>query len=290
MSWKLIRKGKVRDIYVNDDLGLIALVATDRVSAFDSVLPVLIEGKGEVLTSISNHYAIMTSDIPNAYIWDLDIIEAFCRETGIEQSRVTLQRKTIPLPSENIVRGFMTGSVWRDYSEKAKREKCGVLLPEGLVEGQQFSEPMFGPSTKSTIKDEDITFEQMVKIYKDAGYDERIASYVREKSLSIYNRISEFASSRGLIFVDSKFEFGYEPKTGQILVIDEIGTPDSSRYWMKGLYVPGKKQEGYDKELIRQDIMSKRKLGIPDDQITVDEQIVAITIERYRQVERIIVG
>lgn len=289
MSWKLIHKGKVRDIYVNEALSLIALVATDRVSAFDSVLPVLIKGKGEVLTSISNFYAIMTSDIPNAYIWDLDIIEAFCAETGIEQSRVTIQRKTIPLPSENIVRGFITGSAWRDYSEKGRREKCGILLPEGLVEGQQFSEPLFGPSTKST-KDTDITFEKMVELYAKAGFSESVANYVREMSIRLYNRISAYASGKSLIFVDSKFEFGYEPRTGQILVIDEIGTPDSSRYWMKGLYVPGKKQEGYDKELIRQNIRSKRQIGIPDCEITIDEQIIAITIERYKQVQRIICG
>lgn len=287
MSWKLTHSGKVRDVYENEELSLVALVATDRVSAFDNVLPGDgIPGKGIALTAISNYWAIETSDIANAYIWDLNIIEPFCEEFGIDKKRVTIQRKTKQLPIEAIVRGYITGSAWRDY-EKGGRMICGEYLPDGLEESERLPKAYFTPTTKGE-HDENITFEQMKEILVQSGFEPHVAELVRKTSIKLYHRIYEVASTKGLILADTKFEFGIDPRTGQLLVSDEIGTPDSSRYWSVVNYKCGTSQDSYDKEIIRRHIRNKKLAGIENP--TVDPEIVEIAIERYRQLTRMLVG
>ena len=287
MSWEALRSGKVRDVFVNKEKRLIALVASDRVSAFDKILPGNgIPGKGACLTAVSNYWAIATAKIPNAYIWDLDIIEEFCKDTGVDKDRVTIQRLTKPLPVEAIVRGYITGSAWRAY-EKGVRSICGLIIPDGLVLSEKFQTPLFTPTTKAE-HDENISYEQMVEILVNAGYRPEIAEYVRETSLSLYNEIYCAAKEKGLIFVDTKFEFGYDEITGQVYVIDEIGTSDSSRYWALEGYEAGKPQEDYDKEVIRQYILEQRKKGIEDPPIP--EMLVQQATERYEALKKILLG
>ena len=287
MSWKFTHSGKVRDIYENDELNLVALVATDRVSAFDKVLPGDgIPGKGIALTAISNYWAVTTSDIPNAYIWDLNIIEPFCEEFGIDQNRVTIQRRTRQLPIEAIVRGYITGSAWRDY-EAGARMICGEYLPDGLEESARLPKAYFTPTTKGE-HDENITFDQMKELLQQTGFEPYIAELARKTSIKLYHRIYDIAASKGFILADVKFEFGLDERTGQLLVTDEIATSDSSRYWAQASYKSGVPQDSYDKEIVRRNIRDKNKAGIENP--TVDPQIIEITAERYKQLARILVG
>ena len=287
MSWEAIRSGKVRDVYEEKTLGLIALVASDRVSAFDKVLAGNgIPDKGKALTAISNYWAVRTATIANAYIWDLDIIEAFCRETDIDKERVTIQRKTETLPVEAIVRGYISGSAWSAY-EKGERQKCGVILPDGLLESSRLPNAIFTPTTKDE-HDEDITFDEMAEIFRKAGFTHAMAEYVRKASLDLYHSIYYDSEAKGLILADVKFEFGIDEKTGSILVIDEIATPDSSRYWSIEGYEPGKLQDSFDKEHIRQYIRAQKAKGIKDP--VVSPEIVQLTSERYQQLQKILLG
>ena len=287
MSWKFTHSGKVRDIYENDELNLVALVATDRVSAFDKVLPGDgIPGKGIALTAISNYWAVTTSDIPNAYIWDLNIIEPFCKEFGIDQDRVTIQRRTRQLPIEAIVRGYITGSAWRDY-EAGSRMICGEYLPDGLEESARLPKAYFTPTTKGE-HDENITFDQMKELLQQTGFEPYLAELVRKTSIKLYHRIYDIAAGKGFILADVKFEFGLDERTGQLLVTDEIATSDSSRYWAQASYKSGVAQDSYDKEIVRRNIRDKKKAGIENP--TVDPQIIEITAERYKQLARILVG
>ena len=286
-KWKKLRSGKVRDVWINEILGLIALVASDRVSAFDKVLAGNgIPNKGIYITSVSNYWALRTAAIPNAYVWDLDIIEDFCEQTGIEKERVTIQRITTPLPIEAIVRGHVAGSAWRAY-ENGEREICGVALPEGLRESERLPSPIFTPTTKGE-HDENITYEQMVKILEDEGYDRSVAEFVRDSSIRLYSEIYSEAEEKGLIFADTKFEIGYCPKTKQYVFIDEIGTSDSSRYWSLENYEVGVPQEGFDKEIVRRYVRSQKQNGVENP--TIPPEIVEQTAQRYKTLMRMIVG
>jgi len=247
---KLIKRGKVRDIY---DLGEnLLMVATDRISAFDVVMPDPIPDKGIILTQISLYwFEIMKSIIEN-HVISADVAEfpAICQPyADTLRGRSMLVRKTEPLPIECVVRGYISGSGWKSYQES--QTVCGIALPSGLKESDQLPEPIFTPSTKEELGAHDINidFEETVK---RIGID--LASKVKEISLAIYKKGAELASEKGIIIADTKFEFG---RTGsELILIDEVLTPDSSRFWPKDTYQPGGSQKSYDKQYVRDHLIS----------------------------------
>jgi phosphoribosylaminoimidazole-succinocarboxamide synthase len=242
---KPLKKGKVRDIY---DLGEhLLMVATDRISAFDVVMPDPVPGKGEILTSISLFwFARMKSLVQNHLVSSrIEDYPAECRPySDVLRGRSMLVRKAEPLPVECIVRGYISGSGWNSYRKDGT--VCGIRLPEGLRESDRLPEPVFTPSTKAEIgiHDENISFEEAVR-----KLGRSVAEKVKEVSLAIYKKGAEQADRCGIIIADTKFEFG---RYGEdILLIDEILTPDSSRFWPKDSYQPGRSQKSFDKQYLR---------------------------------------
>ena len=246
----LIKRGKVRDIY---DLGdYLLMVATDRISAFDVVMPNPIPEKGKILTQISLFwFEIMKPVLPNHVISaDVDDYPEICRPySDILRSRSMLVKKAEPLPIECIVRGYISGSGWNDYQMSGN--VCGIKLPEGLKESDKLLEPVFTPSTKaeSGLHDVNIDFEKTVeKIGKP------LAEKVRTLSLEIYNKGADLAYNKGIIIADTKFEFGL--LDDDLILIDEILTPDSSRFWPRSSYKPGGAQKSFDKQYLRDYLLS----------------------------------
>ncbi len=245
-SYPLINRGKVRDLY---DLGdQLLIVSSDRISAYDSVLASGIYAKGEVLTQLSKFWFSLTENIvENHYITD-DIAgfsQKLADDLDVLQGRSMIVKKAKPLPIECIVRGYITGSGWAEY--KKQGTVCGLKLNDGLVESEKLSEPIFTPSTKAEQgeHDENINFEQCVNI---VGSD--IANKVKDLSIAIYSKARDYAESKGILIADTKFEFG-TLDNGEIILIDEVLTPDSSRFWPKALYEAGRGQESYDKQIVR---------------------------------------
>lgn len=236
------RHGKVRDIY---DLGdALLLVASDRISAFDWVLPTPIPDKGKVLNQLSEFWFRKIGGANHLITTD---VEKMPIPAGTDKAaligRSTLGRKCEVLPVECIVRGYLSGSGWKEYQKS--ETVCGIKLPSGLVESSRLPEPIFTPSTKAeTGHDENITFAECVKIVGAARAEE-----LRTRSLEIFSRGSEYARTRGVIIADTKFEFGV--CDGQLLLIDEVLTPDSSRFWPSDEYAPGKGQPSFDKQFVR---------------------------------------
>ncbi len=245
-SLQLAARGKVRDIYTVDAERLL-IVATDRLSAFDVVLPDPIPGKGVVLTSISNFwFKKLESVVPNHLtgIAPEDVL-AEPRDHAAIKHRAVVVRKLKPLPIEAVVRGYLIGSGWKDYCKTGR--VSGVELPAGLELAQRLREPIFTPSTKAAAgnHDENISMEQVKSLI---GAD--LTRQVLEASLQLYTRATEYARERGIIIADTKFEFGREPG-GKIILIDEAMTPDSSRFWPADRYAPGRAQESFDKQYVR---------------------------------------
>ncbi|MCD6319138.1 MAG: phosphoribosylaminoimidazolesuccinocarboxamide synthase [Candidatus Desulfofervidaceae bacterium] len=240
------RQGKVRDIY---DLGKhLIIVATDRISAFDVILPNPIPDKGYVLTQISLYWFKKKEDIvPNHILTaEVDEFPSVCQKyASILEGRSMLVKKTRPLPVECIVRGYLVGSAWRDYQKTG--QICGLKLPSGMQEADKLSEPIFTPSTKAQEgHDINITFEEMVAILKDRKLGERI----KEISLAIYKQAAEIALDKGIIIADTKLEFGLD-ENDRLILIDELLTPDSSRFWPLDQYQPGRSQISFDKQYLR---------------------------------------
>lgn len=277
---KFLRRGKVRDIYEVDDYFLI--VATDRVSAFDVVLPTGIPGKGRVLTQISLFWFEQVKDIIDNHLVASKIDqfpEILKKYAEILEGRSMLVKKAKPLPVECIVRGYITGSGWKDYKKTGM--VCGIKLPEGLVESQKLPEPIYTPSTKAQEgHDVNISFEETVKIL-----GEELANRVKDISLSIYKKASEIAEKKGIIIADTKMEFGiFEDR---LILIDELLTPDSSRFWSMKDYAPGKPQDSYDKQIVRDYLLSinwDKKPPAPE----LPEEIVIKTAQRYDEIYRIL--
>ncbi len=237
-------KGKVRDIYDFGDR--LVLVATDRISAYDSVLPDDIPKKGEVLTTLSVFWFNKTQDIIKNHLISASTfdfpIELKAQEEHLK-GRSMLVKKTRVYPVECIVRGYLSGSAFSEY--KAKGTVSGIKLPAGLVESDELAEPIFTPSTKAESgHDENITFEEMKEII-----GEELAIRLKEASLALYKFAADFAEARGIIIADTKFEFG--ELDGEPILIDEIFTPDSSRFWDKEDYEPGRSQKSFDKQFVR---------------------------------------
>ncbi len=241
----LLRRGKVRDVY---DLGsTLLIIATDRISAFDVIMDTPIEGKGAILTGLSNFWFEKT-----AHIVENHIISSNPDEYPIEcepyrqqlVGRSMLVKKTQPIPIECVVRGYLAGSGWKEYQQS--RTICGISLPEGLVESSQLPELLFTPADKAESgHDENITFERAI-----ATVGESVAMQIKTLSLHLYTFARDFAAERGIILADTKFEFGIVPE-GRIILIDEALTPDSSRYWLASEYEEGKAQVNFDKQVLR---------------------------------------
>ena len=241
---KLFKKGKVRDIYEVDDMLLI--VATDRISAFDVVLPNGIPRKGEVLTALSLFWFNFNNDIIANHVLPVrlvDIPHLSKEERDNLAGRTMLVKKTGALPAECIVRGYLSGSAWKEY--QVKGSISGIKLPPGLQESAKLAEPIFTPSTKAeTGHDVNINFEQLQNL---VGME--TAAKLKEVSISIYLKASEYTEKRGIIIADTKFEFGLHE--GEVILIDELLTPDSSRFWPKEGYEPGAPQPSFDKQYVR---------------------------------------
>lgn len=248
---KLLNRGKVRDIYDFQDSLLI--VATDRLSAFDVIMNEGIPYKGKVLTQISDFWFEQTKDIiPNHVI--SSIVYDFPLECkpywNVLSDRSMLVKKTKPLPVECIVRGYLSGSGWNEY--KKSQILCGIQLPDGLVESSRLPSPIFTPTTKEEVgkHDENISFEQMCDIV-----GRELANKVRDTSISLYKRGAKLAEEKGIIIADTKMEFGLDEQ-GNLILIDELLTPDSSRFWPKDKYEPGHGQESFDKQFVRDYLLS----------------------------------
>ena len=269
----LFGRGKVRDIYSVQDKLLI--VATDRISAFDFILGSGIPQKGKVLTQISLFwFEMMRAIVPN------HVISATPREYPPElreyapflEGRSMLVKRAKPFPVECVARGYLAGSGWKEYQQKTS--VCGIALPKGLVESSQLPEPIFTPATKATSgHDENISFAQMKEL---VGAD--IAQRLRETTLRIYRKAAEYAASRGIIIADTKLEFGlYE---GEILLIDEALTPDSSRFWPADGYAPGGPQKSFDKQFVR-DYLEESGWNKQPPAPTLPDWVVAGTSAKY---------
>jgi phosphoribosylaminoimidazole-succinocarboxamide synthase len=279
---KLLRRGKVRDVYeVGEHL---LIIATDRISAFDVVLPNGIAGKGKVLTQISLYWFSQVKDIIENHIVATDVKDypgVLHKYRDVLEGRSMLVKKATPMPVECIVRGYLSGSGWKEY--QAKGTVCGISLPRGLVESSRLAEPIFTPSTKAEEgHDVNISFDEMKNIVGD-----ETAGRLKDASLGIYSRARDIAEKKGIIIADTKFEFGMY--AGKLILIDEVLTPDSSRFWSMKTYEPGKGQDSYDKQIIRDYLLT-----LDWDQAypgpVLPDQIVEKALERYREIYRIIVG
>jgi phosphoribosylaminoimidazole-succinocarboxamide synthase len=273
-------RGKVRDIY---DLGdQLLIVATDRLSAFDVILPTPIPDKGRVLTQLSLFwFDLLRGVIPNHVLSATEFPAPFDAYGEELAGRSMLVRKTIPLPIECVVRGYVSGSGWKDY--RATGQICGIALPAGLQESDRLPEPIFTPATKAASgHDENISFAQAVALL---GRER--AGQVREISLEIYRRAAEYARPRGIIVADTKFEFGLV--NDELIWIDEALTPDSSRFWPAAQYQPGGPQPSFDKQFVRDYLESIHwPKTPPGPELPVD--VVAATRGKYREAYRILTG
>ena len=275
-------RGKVRDIY---DAGEnLLMVATDRISAFDFILPDEIPFKGEVLNRISAFWFDKFADIvPNhlVSIDPADVPEEFAEYRDYLAGRAMLVKKAQTIPIECIVRGYLTGSGKKTYDENGT--VCGIQLPEGLTEASKLPEPLFTPSTKAEIgdHDENISFERCCEI---VGED--IATQIRDLSLKIYKAAAEYAATRGIIIADTKFEFGVID--GKVTLIDECLTPDSSRFWPAASYEEGKIQPSYDKQFVRNWL--KANWDMTGETPHLPAEVIDGTSERYREAFQIITG
>lgn len=273
---KLFNRGKVRDIY---DLGdKLLLVASDRISAFDVVLPTRIPDKGKILTAMSVYWFDVIKDIIPHHLITTDVNEfpPACQPYRAElEGRTMLVKKSMPAPVECIVRGYLVGSGWKDYQQTGT--VCGIPLPKGLMEASRLEEPIFTPSTKAPVgaHDVNISFEEMV------GKVGRIrAEKMRHATIAIYRRARESAEKKGIIIADTKLEFGIEGD--EVILIDEVLTPDSSRFWPADGYHPGKTPDSFDKQFVRDYLIHlpwDMKLPPPE----LPPEIVKKTQEKYRE-------
>jgi phosphoribosylaminoimidazole-succinocarboxamide synthase len=245
-SLPLIHQGKVRDSFALDDTYML-IVASDRLSAFDVVLPDPVPGKGALLTQISNFWFEKTSDIIDNHLTGVCVEEVFGdpQLVALLEDRAVIVRRLNPLPVEAIVRGYLIGSGWNDYQQTGA--VCGIELPPGLKQADKLPEVLFTPSTKAAAgdHDENVTYEAIVKLI-----GEDLAGQVRDASIKIYEFASAYALERGIIIADTKFEFGLDD-TGKLYLMDEVLTPDSSRFWPKNSWQPGTSPPSYDKQFVR---------------------------------------
>jgi len=281
---KLLRRGKVRDVYEVDDEHLL-VVATDRISAFDCILPTQIERKGEVLTALSRFWFDRLSGFaPNHLVTtDVEQMPAAARESeDILRGRSMFVRRTEVFPVECVVRGYLAGSGWKDYQRTG--EVCGHRLPQGLRESDKLAEPIFTPATKAESgHDENIGESRMRQI---VGAE--VTGHLRDTALTLYREAETYARSRGIIIADTKFEFG-RAGDGQILLIDEALTPDSSRFWPADRYEPGRPQPSFDKQFVR-DYLETLSWDKQPPAPPLPAEVAAATTARYLEAYRLLTG
>ena len=248
---KLLYEGKVREVYDNGDSLIIA--ATDRISAFDHILKNKVTDKGAILTQMSKFWFNLTEDVIANHMITTDVSEMpeqFQNEDYV--GRTMKVKKLTMLPVECIVRGYITGSGWASYKENGT--VCGIKLPEGLKESEKLPEPIYTPSTKAEIgdHDENISFEKSIEVIEKAfpGHGEEYATKIKDATIAIYKKCAEYALTKGIIIADTKFEFGLDSE-GNVVIGDEMLTPDSSRFWPLEGYEAGKSQPSFDKQFVR---------------------------------------
>jgi phosphoribosylaminoimidazole-succinocarboxamide synthase len=270
----LINRGKVRDLYEVD--GNLLLVTSDRISAYDCIIPTPICGKGKVLTALATFWFDFLKDVVPNHVITSDVNEmpeSVQAHADVLAGRTLYCHKAEVFPVECVVRGYITGSGWKDY--QATGSVCGIELPEGLVESQKLETPIFTPATKAEVgeHDENISFERMCEII-----GEEDANALRDLSIAIYSKAEAYARSKGIIIADTKFEFGRV--NGEITLIDEVLTPDSSRFWPADDYEAGRSQDSYDKQFVR-DYLSGLDWDKTDPAPGLPDDIVAKSTEKY---------
>jgi len=275
----LFNRGKVRDIYALD--GKLLLVATDRISAFDVILPTDIPDKGKILTALSvSWFNVMKDIVPHHLITsDVNEFPAVCQPYKAQlEGRTMLVKKSTPAPIECIVRGYLAGSGWKDYKETGAL--CGIPLPKGLMEASRLDEPIFTPSTKAPVGQHDIniTFDQMIE-----KVGRRRAEKMRDATIAIYSRARAMGEKKGIIIADTKLEFGLEGD--DIILIDEVLTPDSSRFWPADTYKVGTSPESFDKQFVR-DYLLNLPWDMKSPPPPLPPEIVRKTQEKYTEALR----
>ena len=279
---KKLYSGKVRELFEVDDKNML-MVATDRISAFDYILPTPIPEKGIILTQMSIFWFGYLKDVMKNHIveYRFDEFPEKFRRYQFLKDRSVIVKKVKKVPIECVVRGYLSGSGWKEYKEKG--EVCGVKLPDGLKESDKLPEPIFTPATKEEKGQHDINID-FSEMSKRVGED--IARMLKEKSIILYNKASKYAENKGIIIADTKFEFGID--NGEIILIDEVFTPDSSRFWEKDKYMPGKPQDSLDKQYIR-DYLLSTKWDRNSSPPSLPDEVVQMTVNKYRQIYKILV-
>lgn len=281
---QLIKRGKVRDVYAVDDEHLL-IVVTDRISAFDCILPTPIERKGAVLTSLSKFWFQKLSHIVPNHLVTTDIEQmpaAVQRHADKLAGRSMLVRRAEIFPIECVVRGYLVGSGWKDYQRTG--EVCGHRLPAGLLESEELATPLFTPSTKAEEgHDENISEAQTREILGD-----EVTAFLSQTSLQLYREAREYARGRNIIIADTKFEFGRDT-SGQIILVDEALTPDSSRFWPLEGYLPGRSQPSFDKQFVR-DYLEQLAWDKRPPAPAIPADVAAATTARYLEAYRLLTG
>ncbi len=280
-----VKEGKVREIYDTGDA--LIMVATDRISAFDVILKNLVTDKGKVLTQMSRFWFDLTSDIIKNHMISTDVndMPEFFRNERFE-GRSMLCRKLEMLPIECIVRGYITGSGWASYEKDGT--VCGIRLPEGLKNCDKLPEPIYTPSTKAEIgdHDENISFERSVEVLEKQfpGRGQELAEKLRDSTLALYKKCADYALGRGIIIADTKFEFGLD-ENGELVLGDEVLTPDSSRFWPLEGYEPGKSQPSFDKQFVRDWLKAN-----PESDYNLPQDVIDKTIAKYKEAYLLLTG
>jgi phosphoribosylaminoimidazole-succinocarboxamide synthase len=285
LQMKPIKEGKVREVYDNGDS--IIMVATDRISAFDVILKNKIVDKGAILTQMSKFWFDYTKDIvPNHMISvdTKDMPEFF--QTPEYEGKSMMVKKLNMLPIECIVRGYITGSGWASYKENGT--VCGIKLPEGLVESEKLPEPIYTPSTKAEIglHDENISFEQSVEVLEKEfpGKGLEYATKIKDATIALYKKCADYALTKGIIIADTKFEFGLDEE-GNVVLADEMLTPDSSRFWPLDGYKAGQGQPSFDKQFVRDWLKAN-----PDSDYLLPQEVIDKTIAKYKEAYEMLTG
>ena len=280
-----IKEGKVREVY---DIGeSLIITATDRISAFDHILKNQITQKGAILTQMSKFWFDFTKDIVPNHMLSVDVkdMPEFFQQEKFDGNSM-MCKKLEMLPIECIVRGYITGSGWESYKENGT--VCGITLPEGLKESDKLSEPIYTPSTKAEIglHDENISFERSVEILEEIypGKGADYANQIKDCTIALYKKCAEYALSKGIIIADTKFEFGLD-ENGNVVLGDEMLTPDSSRFWPLEGYEAGKSQPSFDKQFVRDWLKAN-----PDNDYLLPEEVVIKTVDKYKEAYELLTG
>ncbi|SDB42407.1 phosphoribosylaminoimidazolesuccinocarboxamide synthase [Butyrivibrio sp. INlla16] len=280
-----VKEGKVREIY---DVGdALIMVATDRISAFDVILKNKVEKKGTVLTQMSKFWFDYTKDIVSNHMISTDTADMpeFFRKPEFTGNSMLCKKLTM-LPIECIVRGYITGSGWNSYKENGT--VCGIKLPEGLKECDKLPEPIYTPSTKAEIgdHDENIDFERSVEVLERdfPGHGQEYAEKLRDYTIALYKKCADYARTRGIIIADTKFEFGLN-ENGEVVLGDEMLTPDSSRFWPVEGYEPGKSQPSFDKQFVRDWLKAN-----PESDYNLPQDVIDKTIAKYEEAYELLTG